>query len=226
VTVVDLRVWQVPAVLPALGRMATGRRALRGTPGLRFAKLLGTGAGRTFTPRDADPHRWALLTVWDDAAAAEAHAGSRLVRGWDDASRERLSVRMTPVSSRGRWSGREPFGDVAARPPTYDGPLAVITRARLRTSRTLSFWRAVPPVVADLDRAPGCRLAIGIGEAPVGLQGTFSLWRSGADVDDFAYRTAHRDAIRQTRPERWYVEELFARLRVLDVEGTHRGSRP
>lgn len=223
--VVELRVWRVGRVGPALLRMATGRRQLRGTPGLHFAKLLGTGSGRTFTPRDADPHHWALLTVWDEHGAADAFADSRLVRGWEAGAEEQLRVRMATLSSRGRWSGVEPFGGAAL--PAYDGPIAAVTRARLRPSRALSFWRAVPPVVDALTESPGLRLAVGIGEAPIGLQGTFSLWESSRQLVDFAYRSpAHVATVQRTEPARWYAEELFARFAVLDVEGTYRGRTP
>lgn len=224
-SVVELRVWGVRRVGPALARTAAARVRLRTAPGLRFAKALGTGSGRTFTPRDADPHRWALLTVWDTDAEADDFARHPLVRSWKAAAEEQLVVRMRPLATRGRWSRVEPFRAVPHA--SYDGPVAAITRARLRTTRTLSFWRAVPPVVVDLGRAPGVRFAIGIGEAPIGLQGTFSLWHSGADLNDFAYRgAAHRDVVERTRSERWYAEELFARLAVLDVRGTYRGTTP
>lgn len=226
-TVVDLRLWRVERTAPALARMASGlRHVRRGAPGLRFAKLLGTGAGHTFTPRDSDPHHWALLTVWDDAAAADAGPPPALVDPWDAAAVERLVVRMAPLTARGRWSGVEPFGEPAGA-RGHDGPVAAITRARLRATRAPSFWRAVPPVAADLGRAPGSRMAIGIGEAPVLLQGTFSLWDSDRDLVAFAYRTdAHREAVARTEPARWYAEELFARLAVLDVSGTYRGRTP
>src|SRR3978361_1701569 len=79
-----LHLWGGPstAVPGAVPRMATQRRPLRRVPGLRFAKLLGTGSGRTFTPRDADPRRWGLLTVWDDARTADAFAEGRVVGAW------------------------------------------------------------------------------------------------------------------------------------------------
>jgi hypothetical protein len=83
----------------------------------------------------------------------------------------------------------------------------------------VTFWRAVPPVSAELHRADGLRLAVGIGEAPVGLQGTFSLWDSHDALTGFAHRrAAHVEAIRRTAEVGWYAEELFARLAVLDVD--------
>ncbi|GAB36754.1 hypothetical protein GOOTI_239_00010, partial [Gordonia otitidis NBRC 100426] len=60
-----------------------------------------------------------------------------------------------------------------------------------------------------------------------GLQGTFSLWRDSRALTDFAYRSpAHATAIRQTRPQRWYAEDLFARFAVLDVDGTYAEVEP
>jgi hypothetical protein len=204
--------------------MATGRRHLR-AGGPRFAKLLGTGHGRTFTVRDADPRHWALLATWDDAADADAFERGSLHRGWDRRAHERLDVRLAPVASRGRWSRREPFGDPRpATPPPAGERVAALTRARLRPRKAATFWRAVPPVSADLDATPGLLLAIGVGEAPIGLQGTFSLWRSAADLVEFAHRRApHAEAVRRTPREDWYAEELFARFAVLSVRGSYAG---
>lgn len=220
VPLVTLSVWGVPAraVPAALARMALDPLLLRGGPA-RFSRLLGTGRGRTFTARDADPRHWALLTTWDDEAAAAAFEGSATVRGWERIAEERLHVVLRPLASRGRWAGREPFGEPVPRPVT--GPVASITRARVRTRSLLTFHRAVPPVAADLHRVPGLRLAIGIGEAPVGLQGTFSLWDDDAALREFAHRRlAHTEVVRRTGAEGWYGEELFARFEVLGARGT------
>lgn len=213
---VTLHLWRVPsrAVPTALLHMATDRRALRRVPTLRFAKLLGTGKGRTFTPRDADLRRWGLLAVWDDAAAADAFERGELARRWARIATEQWSARLRPLSSRGRWSGREPFGRPAAA--AWDGPVAAITRARLVPTKAMRFWRASPPVAADLQEAAGLRMALGIGESPVGLQGTFSLWDSAAALNAFAYRRPrHLAVIERTRAEGWYAEELFARFAVV-----------
>lgn len=227
---VELRVWGVDRVLPALGRMSSGRRALRRTPGLRFAKLLGTGTARTFTLGSADLRHWAALTVWDDDEAARAAEDSPVLRGWRESSTEELRVTMRPLRSKGRWSRVDPFG--SDRPGTgrsdavaqWSGPVAALTRARLRPTTMVSFWRAVPPVAAELALSQGNRLALGVGELPLRVQGTFSVWDTAQNLADFAYRSpAHMSAVRRTQPARWYAEELFARFAVTDVVGTYEG---
>jgi hypothetical protein len=225
--VVTLHLWGVPGrqVPSAVLRMARHRPPLRGTPGLRFAKLLGTGDGRTFTVRDADLGHWGVLACWASAADAEVFEDGPVLRSWARIAEERLRVAMRPLASRGSWSGRAPFGDPVPAP--YDGPVAAVTRARIAPRHLVTFWRAVPAVSAELHRADGLRLAVGIGEAPIGLQGTFSLWDSPAALTGFAHRrTAHVDAVRRTAEVGWYAEELFARFAVLDVEGTLAGRAP
>jgi hypothetical protein len=224
---VTLTLWGVTssAVPSATARMALDRRHLRRTSGLRFAKLLGTGNGRTFTLRDADPHHWGLLAVWDDADAAAGFTAGPTERAWARLSDERLHLRMQPIASRGRWSGSMPFGEPVPR--RVDGPVASITRARLRIRRARGFWAAVPAVSADLRTVPGLRLAVGIGEAPIGLQGTFSLWDDATSLTEFAHRReAHRAVVARTATDGWYAEELFARFRVDSVEGTFAGRKP
>lgn len=224
---VTLTVWGVPSrrVPAAVWRMARERGPVRRSDGLRFAKLLGTGSGLTFRPRDADPRHWALLACWDDQAAASAFAAGPVARRWDAVADERLDVAMTPLVSRGLWSGTDPFaGAVAQR---WDGPVAAVTRARIRWRYQRRFWAAVPEVSRDLHAGGGLAFALGIGEAPVGLQGTFSLWRDGDALTDFAYRrAAHAEVVARTATTPWFAEELFARLAVRSVTGTVNGVTP
>jgi hypothetical protein len=248
---VTLHLWRVPPrhVATAVARVAMDRRRVRGTAGVRFAKLLGTGSGRTFRWLDADPRRWALLVAWGEPAAARDFERSSVVGGWSRLAEETWRAELRPLTARGRWSRRCPFGDPAGRrdefqaptdppappdppdppdppgsgglPGTVGGAVAAVTRARLAWQRAREFWRAVPPVSADLAGRPGLRLAIGIGEAPVGLQGTFSLWESAAALRAFTHGSAaHREAVRLTSQRGWYAEELFARFAVLDATGT------
>jgi heme-degrading monooxygenase HmoA len=219
---VRLDVWGVSgaAVLGSFLRMGTQRRAVRAMPGLTFAKLLGTGSGETFTMRDADPKHWALLTTWADDSHARALDQSRIARAWNRSANEHLTVTMQPRVSRGKWSGHEPFAvpDTKAGP----GPIAAITRARIKPQMWTKFWSSVPPVSLDLHEDPGVVFTLGIGEAPVGLQGTFSIWRDAKAISDFAYRRpAHAEVVRRTHELNWYAEEMFTRFQVLDVSGTY-----
>jgi hypothetical protein len=224
-SLVTMHLWRVPgrAFPQAVARMAADRGRLRRTAGLRFAKLLGTGKGRTFTPADADPLQWGLLACWSTADHADAFERSPTATGWGRLAAEQWRADLRPLSSRGRWSGTEPFGRPVATAP-WTGRVAAVTRARLTARRAARFWRAVPAVSADLAGRTGLLLALGIGEAPIGLQGTFSVWRTAADLRAFAYAgEPHAAAVRRTPVEGWYGEELFARFAVLRSAGTLRG---
>lgn len=215
-----MHVWDItPARLPAtLWHVAADRRQL--PVGMTFGKLVGTGSGRTFTVRDADPRRWGLVAAWrDQAALAAAEDGSRLLRGWRERSVRTSRIVLRTLASRGQWAGREPFPASPPSPLPWTGAVAAVTRARLRWPAARRFWAAVPAVNADLQNAPGLRFALGIGEAPVGLQGTLSVWQDAEALERFAYATpAHREVIARTPLERWYAEELFARFAVLDAD--------
>jgi quinol monooxygenase YgiN len=202
----------------------TDLRTLRRQPGLHFAKLLGTSGSR-FSPIDATPSRWLLLASWCSAAAAQDVDESPVVQRWAGLARESWRATLQPIGARGRWSRRIPFSVDAAA--DWSGPVAVITRARLVLRHAAAFWRAVPDVVADLRTRPGLATAFGIGEAPLGVQGTFSVWRDSAAMHDFAYtRAAHRRAISRTADVGWYAEELFARFALLESKGTIDGHDP
>ncbi|CAO5167941.1 Spheroidene monooxygenase [Frankia sp. AiPs1] len=224
--------WRVPRrrVGHALARVAADRSTLRHVSGLRFARLLGTGSASSLGMRGADPCQWAMVAVWDTPSAARSFERSAPIRAWAALAEERWRIDLHPLSSRGRWSRREPFGDpAAAHGPGApdDAQIAVITRARLAARHTLTFRRAVPAVVADLAQADGLLFSAGIGEAPVGLTGTFSLWRDVSSLRRFAYgRPAHAEVVRRTPEVGWYSEELFARFAVLASRGTLGGRDP
>jgi hypothetical protein len=202
---VTLHVWRVPrrAVVPAMLRIAFTRRR---RPGVRCVKFLGTASG--FGPADADLTRYAAVTVSD---------GPVEWPGWDRLAVARARVDLALLGSRGRWSGREPFG-----PPgePWDGMVLALTRARLRPTRAPAFWRAIATVAREVDGTPGLLASFGIGEAPIGWQGTVSVWRGAAELTRFAYRQPeHRAVIVRTPTDGWYAEELFARFAVLGISG-------
>ena len=209
--------WRIkPSAVPfAFLAMAIDRFALSRSANVGFYKSLGTGKGETFTPADANTLRWGLIAQVNDI---EAFDHSLVVKRWRKNSVDEFRAILEPISSHGQWAGKEPF---VASVKDWTGPVAAITRARIKWHQNFRFWRSVPPVTISLKSAPGLMAAIGIGEAPIGLQGTFSLWESSDAIKNFAYKgAAHQKAIADTATYNWYSEELFARFAVKDMRGT------
>ena len=209
--------WRIKssAIPFALLAMAVDRFTLSRSKNVGFYKSLGTGKGETFTPADANSLRWGLIAQVQDL---EAFDQSLVVKRWRTRSVEEFRAVLEPISSHGKWAGKEPF---VASATNWDGPVVAITRARIKWHQNFRFWRSVPPVTMSLKSAPGLVAAIGIGEAPIGLQGTFSLWESSAAIREFAYKgAAHQKAIADTATYNWYSEELFARFAVKDMRGS------
>jgi hypothetical protein len=198
---------RVPGVL-------AGRRRVGAAPGLRFVRHLGTGRGAAMG-LGGDLRRWATFAVWDEEGDLEPFVAG---------ATEAWTVRLAPLGARGSWGGHQPLPSERA---DADGPVAVLTRARLRVRAWPAFYRAVPPVEASLHAAPGVLAVVGVGEAPVGLQATFSLWRSTAEMEAFAAAPGpHREVARRARTERWFAEDLFARFRPYASTGTWGGRDP
>ncbi len=217
--------WRIkPSRIPfALVSMALNRLFLFWDKNVGFHKSLGVGKGETFTPRDADPLSWGLIAVVDDI---EAFDRSPVISLWRKNSVNEFRAVLSPISSHGKWARKDPFSgelnnvDTRESIKAWSGQVVAITRARIKWHQNFRFWRSVPPVTISLKSAEGLVCAIGIGEAPIGLQGTFSLWESAAAVRDFAYRgQAHQKAIADTARYNWYSEELFARFAVLEQRG-------
>jgi len=199
----------------AIHAMGFDRFRLMLDKNVSFHKSLGTGKGETFTPSDANALQWGLIASVEDI---EKFDNSFVIKRWRKISVSEYRAVLEPISSHGQWAGKEPF---VATAKDWDGAVAAVTRARIKWSQNFRFWRSVPPVTISLKSAPGLIAAIGIGEAPIGLQGTFSLWESAAAIREFAYKgAAHQKAIADTSTYKWYSEELFARFAVLDQRGS------
>lgn len=213
-----------PDIARAVLGMATDRGSLGRTDGLRFWKLLGTGSGQTFTPNDADPTTWAMFAVWDSLASLRRfEAQSAVARRWQQAE-EQWSATLLPIMWKGQWSRRDPFDGVVPGVAVPGRRIAAITRARVKPGQWRAFAAATPPVARAVNGTPGLAYTVGIGEAPVGLQGTFSIWDSTEALRRFAYESKeHREVMNRTVTDRWYAEELFVRFGILETSGTIGG---
>ncbi len=213
--------YRAPLVLARLG---TDRLRLRNVPGLRFWRLLGTGAGDETAP-SSDLRRSALFAVWDDEAMLDRFlADHPIARRWEHAA-ESWHVRLRGLGGHGQWSGYPVLDGL--RPGAADGPIAVVTRANIKLRSWRAFSAAGRPVSDELRQADGLLAVVGIGEAPVGRLGTFSLWESSASARAFATTMPdHIEVIRRTRSENWYGEELFARFEPFASSGSWGGRNP
>ncbi len=221
-------------------RLAHGPAALKGIPGLRFAKVMGSGHGGGFSIRPSASHQ-GLVTVFEHLGQAHDFLSSAYVAAGRERSRQWWSAVMSVASARGEWDG-QPWAPTSAPallaiPHSHTTPvlqpvalvsspvvpggsaLAVITRASIRPAKALAFWRYAPAAQADLEQAPGCLLAMGLGEAPLVRQCTFSLWQDTPSMLAYAHTGAHQTAIEAAHRHGFFSESLFLRMQVLAQDG-------
>lgn len=201
-------------------------------PQATFTKLLGTSSARTFAPQDANWHRWAVLNVWPTTSAAENSGELVVIKKWQAIARANAALWLSPLSVKGSWGGHNPFALADSQDLNLNakgqishqkwlGPTVALTRARIRPSKWLDFWRSSPPVAHELRNSPGLIGAMGIGEAPIGLQGTLSIWQSNQALTGFVQRgLSHLKAIKSAQNRGWYSEDLFARFALVAASGS------
>jgi spheroidene monooxygenase len=190
-----------------------------------FWKLCGSGTGQGFTPTP-NTAVWAILATWPDPETARRVIDSAPVyRRWRSHAAESWTILLEPTSARGVWAGVAPF-TVGETTPN-DGPVVALTRATMRLSTFLRFWRRVPDISAAIGQDPNVIFKIGIGEVPLLHQVTFSIWPNAETMAHFARGDGpHGRAIAAVRREGWFREELYARFRILDDWGTWGGISP
>jgi heme-degrading monooxygenase HmoA len=221
-TITFLRYNSLTSKIWAFGMMQFGHRHLSQVPGLTFYKLLGSGKAG-FNPLP-DWSVYAILQVWEEeSAATNFFDKSVLMEKYRTHSKEQYTIYLKNIVARGEWSSKHPF----KKHPNLDAKnpfLAVITRATIRTSQLINFWRDVPASQKQLHTNKGLLFTMGIGEAPVVQMATFSLWESKESLENFAYRSKeHQKVIAKTREVRWYNEELFSRFQPYKTQGNWFG---
>ncbi|MBJ6370117.1 spheroidene monooxygenase [Sedimentitalea sp. CAU 1593] len=212
------RVW-------ALAMMGAARLSLARIAGLEFWKLCGSGSDEGFTPKP-NTGVYAILCAWTDLdVARSALAQASVFARYRSRSSEHWTLVLSALSSRGQWSGKEPF-----RASAHDGgagPIAALTRATIKPAVAMRFWKRVPDISRVIGADPNVLFKIGIGEVPLLHQVTFSIWPDADSMAGFARQDGpHARAIRAVREGKWFSEELYARFRIIDQHGSWSGARP
>ena len=204
----------------AFAQMGFLHRKIKKTNGLFFLKLMGTGGGNGFSLRP-DFSTYAILGVWEsENAASDFFENNETINRYKSKAIATRTIKMLSLKSHGFWSGQNPFPEQKTIKTSKKMPVAIITRATLRFSKLISFWKSVPAASAAIERAKGVKYFKGIGEWPFIQQATLSLWDSFDSVKNFAYSNKiHSDIIKKTRKQKWYSEDLFARFQVLSDTG-------
>lgn len=142
--------------------------------------------------------------------------GSFIIK-WLKTSKAKIRfIHLEPYAGHGTWN-KKSFVNQRKSHETPAGKIAVLTRATIRFSKLIAFWKAVPSTSFQLDQQPGFIFSVGVGEVPLKKQATFSIWESEEAMKSYAYKMrAHQEVIKRTRSEQWYSEEMFLRFEVLE----------
>lgn len=235
-----LAVWPSVHIPWGLLQLVRGPFTRPSAPGMQWRKVLGSGHEGGFGLRPG-LNRLGLFCAFADDVSARAwlSTDSEPAR-WRSRARELLCLVLEPESSRGSWSGHglavtpreavdageadhavhtDRAGQAGAAQRARATPVASLTRASIRPTKAARFWSYSPAAEQSLAQAPGCLLAVGLGEAPLLRQATFSLWRDQASMDAYARTGAHQEAIRQAYANGFFSESMFVRFRVIEHHG-------
>ena len=204
----------------ALKQMRHGNQKLKQINGISFSKLMGSGRGAGFSILP-DFNTYAMLTVFRSSDAFAELIESQIWQNYKEKSNTSFTVLLNPLNVNGTWNHQQPF-EPHHEPST--ALRAVITRASIKKSKLIQFWRQVPATSKAIDQAKRRIFSIGVGELPLIEQATFSMWEDTNAIRAFAYQNhAHKKAVRDTHKINWYSEEMFARFSPVAAVGTFNG---
>jgi len=203
----------------------------------RFWKLMGSGKGGSFSKKP-DWQQWAILSASNlrfkevqfkhlPAEVVLRKLYGSFIQWWlGFFNCQTITYLLEPLEGHGLWDGKEAFGTLPHQ-SEYDGTIAILTRATIRTARLKEFWQHVEGVSTKMSHADGLITSYGIGEMPLRKQATFSIWENKNVMKSFANQTAeHREVIQKTRQQNWYSEEMFVRFKINCCIGSLNGINP
>jgi hypothetical protein len=202
--------------------LARDRQQLRWVPGLRFGRVVFSGARRreAMTPGWIDPRRQLAMCVWDDEAALDRfRERSPIARAWRAHADQHCEIRMAPFRTHGTYRGLEPLAGLPAQAAPA-GPVAMLTFANIPARGLAYFYRGIHRSTGPLLESPGLIAAVA-GPERLGHGGlTFTLWDSLPDALGFSYRRdPHRGIVKSVREHRRLIDSMFIRARPYAIEG-------
>jgi spheroidene monooxygenase len=204
----------------AMNQMYESRAKLRKIEGVQFFKLLGTGSkdGYSLWP---DFGVYAIFVVWETLGIAQNFKESAVFREYRKHCKEHITFYLSPVSSRGSWSGFSNWRLNQPDPAILQ--ICALTRAAIKFSYMPKFWSMVSAISDEHKAAQGKLFSKGVGEYPFFEQATFTIWRDKQSMDNFARHNTHLQAIKITRERKGFSEEMFTRFQPVMTEGEWSG---
>jgi hypothetical protein len=199
-----------------IGFKAIGdRRKMEGLPDPPvFYKAMGSGAGSGFSIVP-DFGRYSFILGFEtNKSCDEVLQSLPYEKPVKEISIGFLVAKLTPINTKGTWGKENPFSNSDHIFGKHE-PVCVLTRATIRTRKLLDFWANVPAVARYMKNAKGVWFQTGVGEYPIFMQATVSIWENRETLMKIAYgRDKHQEVVKKTRARNWYREELFAQFRL------------
>ena len=197
----------------AFTQMGIHKKYLYNVKGLKFYRLLGTG-GKTGFGLYPDFKTYCFLSVWENKSDALFFIEkNKFILKYIEKAKSIRVLSLVAFQSIGKWAGINPFLIDLDDSEPKSQKIAILTRARISPIKIFRFWKSIPKASKEISKAKGVYFYKGIGEIPFLEQATISLWNSVEDVKEFAYKSKiHKNIIRKTKNENWYLEELFCRF--------------
>ncbi|MEU6917939.1 hypothetical protein [Streptomyces olindensis] len=207
-------------------RISRINKEIRQAPGFLEGRVFGTGDLKP--PIGGAPvfRRWALLVAFRSDEEMKEFQQSRTVDEFTDRAREVWRASLVPTRvGRGTWRGWRPEVDPVPHDDTE--PVLSLTYSHIRTPYVPAFlWNNKRVVDQQRTTADGLIAQLGIAD-DLTATSTLSVWRSQADLVDFAYRRspAHKAVIKPSLTK-WQTQNFSARFRMTESSGTWDGRDP
>jgi spheroidene monooxygenase len=198
-------------------RYILGKRPFQQIAGLQFCKVLGSGMNGGFSTTPSLTKQ-GFFCVFDSKHNADLfQKSSSIIKAYQDHAHEFFIASVQAYSSRGSWSGFAMSCSNTSSPSM--GPIASLTRASIRPSKAIAFWKRAKPAEDAVSHASGKILTAGVGEAPYFRQATFTIWDNAQSLEQYAQQGAHLAAIKAAYGESYFSESMFTRFRVIEAQG-------